>query len=260
MEYNTNPRHAKVVVANGALPTTEFELTYYDGYTKLSTAPTEVGKFRVEVSLKNTSIDRYQIDGDYEFDYEIVKAQIPIDWNTNAKPPVLKLNYGQISGVEYEIIDSGDNLVEYKELKAGVPYKIRAKIKDSQLGNFIFADGTTETDWHEFSVTANDKLEDPNSPNNPSYPAVDPDLPTQDPTNPDGNNPSGNVPGGNDGNGNGDDNSDLDDLAAKLKDVPLWQIIAITISTVLIIIFLSQTAKYESERKKYKKKTDKFES
>ncbi|MDE7191422.1 MAG: hypothetical protein K2O35_03015, partial [Clostridia bacterium] len=91
MEYNTNPRHAKVSVANGALPTTAFDLTYYDGYTRLATAPTEVGKYRVEVSLKLSYIDKYQIEGDYEFDYEITKAQIAEDWNDNIKPPTLKL-------------------------------------------------------------------------------------------------------------------------------------------------------------------------
>ncbi|MDE7191842.1 MAG: DUF4175 domain-containing protein, partial [Clostridia bacterium] len=256
MEYNTNPRHAKVSVANGALPTTAFELTYYDGYTRLATAPIEVGKYRVEVSLKLSYIDKYQIEGDYEFDYEITKAQIAEDWNDNIKPPTLKLKYGQIYGVEYEIVDSDDSIVAYSDLVAGKTYRIRAKIKDSQLNNFIFVGDKTETDWHEFSVSANDKLVDPNDPKNPSYPQTDPDLPTEDPTNPDDNNPSGNVPGSGDEGGSGT----LDEILAKLKEIPLWQLIASVISIILIIIFLSKTAGYESKRKKFNKKADKLES
>ena len=46
------------------LNTLDFALTYYDGYSKLATAPTEVGKYRVEVSLKSNYIDKYQIEGD----------------------------------------------------------------------------------------------------------------------------------------------------------------------------------------------------
>ncbi|MDE6869385.1 MAG: hypothetical protein K2J75_01540, partial [Clostridia bacterium] len=216
VEYNTNPRHATIKVTDSALPTTAFDLTYYDGYTRLTTAPTEVGKYRVEVSLKSSYIDKYQIDGDYEFDYEIVKAQIAIDWNDNIKPPTLKLSFGQINGVEYEIVDNDENVVSYNDLKAGETYKIRAKIKDNQLNHFVFVGDKTETDWHEFSVSNNDQLYDPNSPSNPSYPQTDPDLPgnSGDPSDP------GTTPGGDDGDG------PLDDILEKLKDIPLWQIIA----------------------------------
>ena len=261
MEYNTNPRHAKVSVANGALPTTAFDLTYYDGYTRLATAPTEVGNYRVEVSLKSSYIDKYQIDGDYEFDYEITKAQIAIDWNDNIKPPVLKLKYGQINGVEYEIVDDGDNIVAYNELAAGKTYRIRAKIKNNQRNNFIFVGDITETEWHEFSVTANDKLIDPNSPSNPSYPQVDPDLPADsgdDPSNPDDSTPSGEPSGNDPGSGNSGGTLNFGNIEEFVKQ--WWQVIASVISIILIIIFLSKTAGYESKRKKYKKKAEKLES
>jgi len=46
MEYNGNPRHAKVKTEEG-IPTNAFEVTYYEGYAKLATAPTNVGKYRV---------------------------------------------------------------------------------------------------------------------------------------------------------------------------------------------------------------------
>ncbi|MDE5616636.1 MAG: MBG domain-containing protein, partial [Clostridia bacterium] len=158
MEYNTNPRHATVQVAGATVPTSALELTYYDGYTRLATAPSEVGKYRVEVSLKASYMDRYEIDGDYEFEWEITKGKIAIDWNNNAKPPVLNLKYGQINGIEYEIVDSQDEPVAFGNLKAGENYKIRAKIKDTQLDNFVFADDSVVTEWKEFSVNANDKF------------------------------------------------------------------------------------------------------
>ena len=66
---------------------------------------------------------------------------------------------------------------------------------------------------------------------------------------------SGNLPNGDNG-GSGT----LDEILAKLKELPLWQLIASGISIILIIVFLSKTAGYESKRKKYNKKAEKFES
>ncbi|MDE5756948.1 MAG: hypothetical protein K2I23_07655, partial [Clostridia bacterium] len=54
--------------------------------------------------------------------------------------------------------------------------------------------------------------------------------------------------------------STLDDILEKLKEIPLWQLIASVISIILIIVFLSKTAGYESKRKKFNKKADKLES
>ncbi|MDE6362199.1 MAG: InlB B-repeat-containing protein, partial [Clostridia bacterium] len=67
--------------------------------------------------------------------------------------------------------------------------------------------------------------------------------------------PSGNPDSGNNGGG-----GSIDDILDKLKEIPLWQLIASFISIILIIIFLSKTAGYESKRKKYKKKTDKLDT
>ena len=258
MEYNTNERHAKIS-AGGALPSNAFDVRYYkeDGYTPLASAPKAVGKYKVQVSLKSSYADKYQIDGNNEFDFEITQAKIAVDWNTSAKPNVLNLKYGQINGVEYEITDADGNVVSYNALKPGNTYKITAKIKDGELNNFIFADGSVETS-KEFSITAGDPVYDPNSPNNPIYPSVDPDLPTgggDEPINPpDGSGDiSGNLPP--DGNGGG-----FDDILEKLKGIPLWQLIASVISLILTFIFLSKTAGYDSKRKKYNKKADKLDT
>ena len=91
-------------------------------------------------------------------------------------------------------------------------------------------------------------------PNSPAIRHIRRQIPIRhrkDPSNPDDNNPSsGNNPGG----------SSFDDILQKLKDVPLWQIIAGVISIILTIIFLSKTAKYDNERKKFKKKADKLDT
>ncbi|MDE7348143.1 MAG: hypothetical protein K2N53_00595, partial [Clostridia bacterium] len=131
-----------------------------------------------------------------------------------------------------------------------------AKIKSAYIGNCSFASGNSETEWIDFELTEQDltNMQDPTD--STLYPD-DPDAqePTE-PTNPDDNNPSGNVPSSGDEGGSGT----LDEILAKLKEIPLWQIIASVISIILIIIFLSKTAGYESKRKKFNKKADKLES
>ncbi|MDE7209805.1 MAG: hypothetical protein K2O31_07980, partial [Clostridia bacterium] len=94
-------------------------------------------------------------------------------------------------------------------------------------------------------------MQDPNDPNNTHYPQEDED---NDFNNPGNNTPSGNIPGNSNGRGT------LDEILQKLKEIPLWQIIASIISIILIIIFLSKTAGYESRRKKYNKKAEKLET
>ena len=242
LEYNTNPRHVKLNIGGeSVLPANAFEITYYEGYTRLNEAPKEVGVYRAEIRLKSDYADKYEIEGEYDYEFEIVKAKIAIDWNTQAKPNVLNLKYGQINGIEYEIVDSEDNAVDYKDLQAGNTYRIRAKIKDSEKNHFIFADGSMETDWQEFSVSANDKLTDPNDSKNPYYPQVDPDLPTDgnEPTNPDGED------------GDGEDGNSFEKVLEVLKE--WWQVIASGVSIVLIIIFTAKGIGYASKKKENKR-------
>ena len=257
MEYNTNPRHAKIAVADGLVPDTALEISYYDGVTKLATAPKEVGKYTVKVSLKTSYMDRYEIDGANEFEYEVVQAQIEVEWNNNSKPQVLKLDYGQINGIEYEIIDEEGQSVDYANLQAGKKYQIRAKIKDSQLNNFIFADGTTETGWQDFSFTENERneLKDPNDPKNPSYPQKDPDLPTGDGDEPGGNEPGGNEPGGNEPGGEDEEKPGTSFDFGKVGEFfrSYWREILSAVSIILIIAFLSKSISLAAKRKQNKK-------
>ncbi|MDE5990957.1 MAG: hypothetical protein K2H36_05180, partial [Clostridia bacterium] len=241
-QYNGKAQPVKLNIS-GSLSESAFIIKYYDGYTELSGAPKDTGKYRVTVELNSTYTDGYEISGDSEFEYEITKAEIAIDWNTNAKPNVLNLKYGQIEGVEYEIVDKNGQGITYDKLQAGETYSIRAKIKNEQLNNYIFADGSTVTGWQEFSVSENDRLTDPNDPNNPNYPQTDPDDPNSsgDPTDP--------------GEDNKDGNTDLDKFEEFLEQY--WQPIVTLISILLILIFTGKGLGYASKRKKAKKTIEK---
>ncbi|MDE7337206.1 MAG: hypothetical protein K2N32_03740, partial [Clostridia bacterium] len=89
-----------------------------------------------------------------------------------------------------------------------------------------------------FEVSENEEMYDPDDPNNPYYPSEGGNEPTDDPNK--------------DGNGGA-----LDEILEKIKDLPLWQLIASVISIILIIAFLSKTASNESKRKKTKKVMEK---
>ncbi|MDE6472123.1 MAG: hypothetical protein K2L52_03765, partial [Clostridia bacterium] len=64
--------------------------------------------------------------------------------------------------------------------------------------------------------------------------------------------PSGDNPGGGFGS--------IEELLKKLKEYPIWQLVASVISIILIMIFLSKTAGYNSKRKKFNKKAEKLDT
>ena len=246
-EYNNGKEIKVKLVITGSAKESDLVMTYYKGdivseENKIEGVPKEVGKYTVVISVKSGS--NVVLSGKTQYEIEITKAKISKEWNKNAKPYVLNLKYGQIKGVEYEIQDlEGNAITDVNQLVAGNTYKIKAKIKDTQ--NYVFADDTLETDWEEFEVRADDVIYDPNDPNNPNYPQTDPDDPNT-PVNPD--NPDGDKDG---------DGGALDEILAKIKELPLWQLIASVISIILIIAFLSKTASNESKRKKAKKVMEK---
>ncbi|MDE6275104.1 MAG: hypothetical protein K2M75_01050 [Clostridia bacterium] len=257
IEYNGKPRNVKLVISGSGATLNDFELTYYKGElvtdeNKLSGAPIDKGSYLVVITSKNSSV---VLSGPTQYDFEIIAATINKNWNKNAKPYVLYLKYGQIDGIEYEMIDSHGTPVEFNNLAAGNTYKIKAMIKDNMQGNYSFTDGTYETDWEEFELKAEDMpyLQDPNNPNNTHYPQDE----NTEPNVPD-NPPSGVPSGAPSGDGNGGLGS-LEDILKNLGNIPLWQLIASVISIILIIVFLSKTASYEGKRKKFNKKADKFD-
>ncbi|MDE6372638.1 MAG: hypothetical protein K2L61_03735, partial [Clostridia bacterium] len=260
LTYNGNAQTVRLRIS-GALSESDFDIVYYDkdGTTPLDGAPKNAGQYRVEISLKS-SVTGFYLDGANVTDgvavieYEIKPMSIDGsegNWTDVRKPPSLQINKKELAGIEYEYTDMDGNVLRFADLKAGNTYKIRAVIKDKT--NYAFADGTYETAWKEFSVSANEVMVDPSDPN--AYP----DAP-DDPTNPDDNNPSGNDPSGNNPGSGDNSGGTLDEILEKLKEIPLWQLIASVISIILIIIFLSKTASYDSKRRKYNKKVDKLES
>ncbi|MDE5990256.1 MAG: hypothetical protein K2H36_01580, partial [Clostridia bacterium] len=246
-EYNNGKEISVKLSITGSARESDLVKTYYSGdivdeSNKLEGAPINVGKYVVVITAKSGS--NITLTGTTQYEFEITKNKVSTQWKTGAKPPVLDLKYGQINGVEYEMQDSeGNAITEISQIKAGNTYKIRAKIKEEERNNYIFADETLETEWEEFSVREGDAIYDPNDPSNPNYPQTDPDDPNSsgDPTNP------------------GDDNKDPgDDSGIDLSKVEeflqkYWQPIVTAISILLILIFTGKGIGYASKRKKIKK-------
>ncbi len=248
IEYNGKPRNVKLVISGSGATLNDFTLTYYSGDIadeahKLDGAPIERGNYLVVITSNKNSVE---LSGTKQYTFEIIAATIKKEWNKDAKPYVLNLKYGQIDGIEYEIADAEGNRVEYSQLSAGNKYQIKAVIKEEMRNNYSFTDGTYETAWEEFELRGEDiaNMQDPNDPNNTHYPQNEED------NEPDDNNPSGDI---NSGNEPGGDGGALDELLKKLKEMPLWQLIASFISIILIIIFMSKGIGYASKAKQSKK-------
>ena len=235
---------------DGNLKSSQYKVTYYSagGASPLTSAPTSVGKYRVEITLNDELNGKYFIGGDSEWEFEIVARIINESWNTTSKPPRLNINKTELGMIDYEFMDEEGNVVSYEQMKskAGV-YSVKAKIKGAYVGNCSFASGGNETEWIDFELTEDD-LANMQDPNDPTLYPDDPDM--QEPEEPDDNNPSGDIGSGNEPGGDG---GALDELLKKLKDMPLWQLIASFVSIILIIIFMSKGFGYASKAKQSKK-------
>ncbi|MDE7079806.1 MAG: hypothetical protein K2O95_06815, partial [Clostridia bacterium] len=237
-EYN-NGKAVKLQLAPIGVRESDLELTYYSGdiideSNKLDGAPINVGKYLVVITAKSGS--NITLTGTTQYEFEITKNKVSTQWKTGAKPPVLDLKYGQINGVEYEIVDSNGNIIT--DISQIVPgeYQIRAKIKDTL--NYIFDDDTLMTEYVSFTIREGDTVYDPNDPTNPNYPQTDPDDPNSsgDPsTDPDDK----------------DGNSGLDKFEEFLQKY--WQPIVTLICIILILIFTGKGIGYANKRKKIKK-------
>ncbi|MDE7373454.1 MAG: hypothetical protein K2N18_05260, partial [Clostridia bacterium] len=240
-EYNNGKPIKLKVSIDGTATLAQLSLTYYEGDVidedkKLDGAPSEVGKYLVVIKSTTATV---VLGGKTQYEFDVVQSRVAKNWKMEAKPPVLELKYGQINGVEYEIIDSAGNPVtDISKITPG-DYKIKAKIKDTK--NYIFADDTYETDYVDFSIREGDAVYDPNSSSNPHYPQVDPD------------DPSTVNPGDN---GGGKEPSFIDKLLA--SHFPLWQVIVMAVSAILAIIFIAKAAQYGSRAKQAKNDTKKI--
>ncbi len=231
---------------NGNLTSSQYDIKYYDvNDNELTSIPKEVGKYTVKIELK-PELNGYFIGGDDEWEIEIVARIINESWNTTSKPPRLNINKTELGMIEYEFMDSEGNIISYEQMKSKAgDYKVRAKIKSEYANNCSFTSGS-ETGWQSFKLEDKD-LANMQDPNDPTLYPDDPDM--QEPEEPD-DNPSGDI---NSGNEPGGDGGALDELLKKLKEMPLWQLIASFVSIILIIIFMSKGIGYASKAKQSKK-------
>ncbi len=266
--YNTQARQITVKTNGVNLNNAYFNLYYYkeDGYTQMGGAPVECGKYWVKIALKDDYSDKYIIEGTTLYQFEIVPAEITPEWINTARPPVLKLEYGQIYALEYTIVDeNGNEVTNVNDIEADKVYQIKATIKEAYRNNiqFSIADGygsVYDTDYYTFSLSAEDiagGLYDPNDPTNPNYPQVDPDAPSATP-----NDPNDTGTNGGDGSNNPDDKDDngANKTLAKIKEFlqDYWQVIVSGVALVLIIAFTAKGLSYASKRSKAKKETKKY--
>ena len=230
--------------SSGAFGLDKLKIEYFrDGeITAMTGLPKNVGKYLAKISIKE-GVEGFYLDGaNVEEGYAIIEFEITpmkIDednWTTKFNPPSLKVDKDQLNGIGYEYKDAEGNILKFSDLKGGNTYQVRAVIKDKT--NYVFEDGSTETEWREFTIAEGETIYDP----------TDPDSPSNDPDGTGSGDVSGDV-GDKDGNGGGA----LDELLEKLKEIPLWQVIVSAVSAMLTLIFLAKTIGYENRRKKAKK-------
>ncbi|MDE5756716.1 MAG: hypothetical protein K2I23_06470, partial [Clostridia bacterium] len=148
--------------------------TYYEGDsatgTALSSAPKNAGTYTVVIEAKSSS--SIVLGGNKQFTFKIKPSEIPTEWNTSGKPPVLNLTKAiQLTeGIKYEYYNENMNPISYSDIKAGGTYYIRAVLKDNK--NFVFVgdgigDTTSETKTVQFSVSSLAELVDPSDIGNP---------------------------------------------------------------------------------------------
>jgi hypothetical protein len=243
MTYNGNTQDVKINVNKGSAdPNTAFEISYFErgGLSPLDGAPIKVGKYTAKIKIKD-GVTGYYLSGDNVedgvavIDFEIKQKIINNGgWKNLSNPPSIKVDSkSDLEFIRYEYKDVDGNPLEFGDLKPGNTYYVRAVIKDNE-GNVALSDGTRYTEWKEFTVSENETLYDPNDPNNPN----NSDLPGGDGD-------------GNDGDGDNDKDGDggaLEEILAKIKELPLWQLIASGISIILILVFTGKGIGYASKR------------
>ena len=207
--------------------------------TLLSEAPTNAGKYIIELDIEDGFEDSFELS-QYELKFEIVKAKITAKWDTSGKTPTLSgTTASENEVIEYEYTDEEGNVVDVANLEEGKSYKVKAKIKSGYENNYEFVDEQgvvltepTVTDEQSFDI----KAEEPENPDDPIVPV--------DPTNPE--NPEEPK----------DDNGvNLDNIGEILRKY--WQPLFSALCIILIIIFMSKGIGYAEKRKKIKKTIDK---
>ncbi len=253
LQYNAKSQAVTINILVGTIGVDLLDIVYYDrnGVAALSDIPTNVGQYRVEISIKQGVTGYYLTganvnNGTAVIEYEITKRIINNStWVTSHNPPSLQLTFYELQGVLYEYEDMNGNPLVFSQLKTGNTYKVRALVKDRN--NYEFANDFNgdyyTTDWQEFTVSENEQLYDPLDPNNPFYP--------EDPDNP---NPK---PGDEEG---GSFIDKIKEFFEKLIEshFPLWQVITSCVAILLTLIFMIKAIQYGNRKKKAKGEAKKY--
>ncbi|MDE6472769.1 MAG: hypothetical protein K2L52_07040, partial [Clostridia bacterium] len=216
---------------------TDFTYKIYDeeGNALSESEVSEVGSYKIVASI-NASSDlykNYQFDGASNEWYFVVVPQagmevLTIEWSDteflydgekHIPTYVVKDRNGNVlDNASVKQILTFDNYVEKTEIAT---YTVKVTVKDSD--RYFIRSGAI----CKFKIV--EELGD------------EPPAEGEEPVTP----PSGDNPGGSFGS--------LDELLKKLKEYPIWQLIASVISIILIMIFLTKTAGYESRRREAKR-------
>ena len=201
----------------------------------------EVGSYRVVVSF-NGAVKNYTLDTTSKEWYFVVVPKsgmtiLTIEWGEkeflydgNVHYPTFTVKDSNGADVTEDIKDKLKYSEGYRKEKELGTYAVKITLKDDVSEEYFIRSG----------ATCKYKIVDENG-----Y------APDEDETKP----PSGEDPSGDIGSGNepGGDGSALDELLKKLKEMPLWQLIASFVSIILIIIFMSKGIGYASKVKQSKK-------
>ncbi|MDE6605160.1 MAG: InlB B-repeat-containing protein, partial [Clostridia bacterium] len=203
----------------------------------------EVGSYRIVATINGDLGNNYKLDDVSKEWYFVVVPKsgmsiLTIEWGETQF-----LYDGEAHYPTYVVKDrNGDEVTDNEilsQLKFTEGYKTKTE-KGTYTVKVTLND--TENYFIRSGAICTFKIVDENG-NAPDYDPTDPNQ-----------RPSGNDPGSGDNSG-----GTLDEILQKLKEIPLWQIIVGVISIILILIFLSKTAGYESRRREAKRLTkDKY--
>ncbi len=202
-----------------------------DGNEITAGMATELGSYKIVVSLSGDLAKNYDIDEvSKEWEFVVTKkgmTVLTIEWGETEF-----LQDGKVHYPTYTVKDSNGNTLSSSEISSILKFSDGYNTH-KELGTYRVT--ATLLDSEKYIIRSGRvcvfKIVDENG-----Y------APDEIPTVPD-NNPSGNNPGG----------SSFDEILAKLKEMPLWQIITSIVSIILILIFASKGIGYLSKSKQNRK-------
>ncbi|MDE5756096.1 MAG: hypothetical protein K2I23_03320, partial [Clostridia bacterium] len=253
-DYDGKEHAGEFTVTSDNYDISKIDKTYYKGNTKdfplsADKLPCESGDYLVELSLPSADSCNYELKSGIEFSIKINKAKITVKWvkDENGIPTLSGLSNTQKEMVGYVYLnEDGTPLEDDATLEPGKSYKVKAILTGDYGDNYVFVAEDGETLLDDPAMTEDEDFTVKENNGQGGNVGI-------------GSGNSGEVDdSGNQGGGNG--SSALDELLAKLKEIPLWQIIAGIISIILTIIFLSKTVSYDKKRKKFNKKADKLDT